>query len=416
MRQGGSDRRASDFRNRVLAALVLLGAFAFTGATANAAGPTACTGTENSASLHSDVVVPNGQTCVLVESVVVGNVVVNAGGTLVLQGSAITGSVRSDYGAVSLEPDEHGDRTTVSGSLKAVGGGPVTLLSAKVDGNASISHEPAGGSPNTVCSSTIGGNLTVQGNYTQSIVGDPSVCGADAGDQITGNVLLLSNTAMGTPAVLVSDNTVGGNLRCKKNRGPAFSLAGTNDVSGKSFGECAASSGGTRTECSPEAEGSCSGFGRSLDESGQMTVTTGTPSSGNEHILISFGGPSIGCTSAGTGTVATFYVTDPGPGYKEVSFESLGGAAETAEAEHPIEWVGEASFGYACYESPTSFTTYSGAPATPGPNGFYGQLPSCQVEDPPCVAFAGFYYGDTPSEDTYYTQIATPQADPRLSH
>ncbi len=416
MHQGGSDRRASDFRSRALVALVTLAALGFGTATAEAASPTPCSGTVSSANLHYDVVVPSGQTCVLVESTVTGNVVVSAGATLVVRGSSITGSVRSNYGAVSLEPDEHGSPTTISGSLQAVGGGPVTLLSAKVDGSASISHEPAGSSPNTVCSSTIGGNMTVRGNYTQSIVGDPSACGADAGNQITGNLRLVSNTADGSPAVLVSDNTVGGNLQCRNNRGPAFSLAGTNEVSGKSRGECAASAGGSQTECSPEPEGSCTGSGQSLDESGRMTVTTSAPASGNEHILITFGPPPIGCTTAGTGAVATFYVTNPGPGYKAINYESLGAAAEAAVAAHPIEFFGEESFGYVCYESPTTFTTYSGAPATPGPNGFYGQLPSCQTQELPCVEFAGFYYGDTPSEDDYYTEILTPQADPRLSH
>jgi len=133
-------------------ALSMLAAFAFSSVTADAAGPLACSGTVSSASLHN-VVVASGQTCVLDESAVTGNVVVSAGGTLVVQGSAITGSVRSNYGAVSLELGEHGSPTTISGSLQAVGGGPVTLRSAKVDGNVLISHEPAGSSPNTVCSS-----------------------------------------------------------------------------------------------------------------------------------------------------------------------------------------------------------------------------------------------------------------------
>jgi hypothetical protein len=194
------------------------------------------------------------------------------------------------------------------------------------------------------------------------------------------------------------------------------SLAGTNEVSGKSGGECAVPAGTTQTKCSPETEGSCTGSGQSLDESGRMTVSTADPSSGNEHISITFSSSPIGCTTAGTGAIATFYVTNPGPGYKAITYDSLGAAADAAFADHPIEFFGEESFGYVCYESPTTFTTYSGAPATPGPNGFYGQLPSCQVEELPCVEYAAFFYGDTPSEDDYSTEILTPQADPRLSH
>jgi len=132
--------------------------------------------------------------------------------------------------------------------------------------------------------------------------------------------------------------------------------------------------------------------------------------------LITFGPPPIGCTTAGTGAVATFYVINRGSGEKAIAYDSLGAAADAAVAAHPIEFFGEESFGYVCYESPTQFTTYSGAPAAPGPNGFYGQLPPCESEDLPCVQFAAFYYGDTPSGDEYTTEILTSQADPRLSH
>jgi hypothetical protein len=395
----------------------MLATLALGSGAAHAAGPTVCSGTMNSVSLHSNVRVPSGKTCVLVESSVVGNVVVDPGGTLITQGSNITGNVQSNYGAVSLGPDQTAGPTSVSGNVQTVGGGPVTLLSTKVGGNTSISHEPSGSSPNTICASTIGGNLMVRGNYTQSVIGDPSACGSGAGNDITGNFWVLYNTASGSPAAVVSSNTVGGNLRCRHNRGPVFSLAGSNVVSGKSVGECAASAGGTETACTPTAPaGGCSGSGRSADGSAALTVTTANPSSGTEHIFITFGPPPIGCTTAHTGAVATFYVTNPGPGEKTVVYDSLGAAADAAQAAHPIESTEGSSFGYACYESPAPFTTFSGAPAATGPDGYYGQLPSCQAGKPPCVQAAAFIYGERPTENDYRTVITTTQADPRLSH
>lgn len=175
---------------------------------------------------------------------------------------------------------------------------------------------------------------------------------------------------------------------------------------------------GTDSECSAPVT-PCSANAQSTDGTAALSVRTTGPSSGTENILITFGPPPLGCTTPHTGDVATFEVTNAGPGEKTLDFESLGAAADAAQAAHPIE--GEGGFGYVCYESPTPFTTASGAPAKKGPNGFYGQLPFCE-ETIPCVASsyferAGFFgSGGEGLEDVYFTEIIAPQSDPRLSH
>ena len=171
---------------------------------------------------------------------------------------------------------------------------------------------------------------------------------------------------------------------------------------------------GTDTECSTPAT-PCSANAQSADGSTALSVTTSGPTSGTEHIVITFGPPPLGCTTPHTGDVATFQVTNPGPGEKTVDLESLGAAADAAQAAHPIK--GEGALGYVCYESPTRFTTASGAPAKKGPNGeFYGQLPSCEASDatPPCVQSS--FFGSGEGQDVYFTEIIAPQSDPRLSH
>jgi len=409
MNHGGSPRSTSSSAFAALVTLLLLAALALGAAAADAAGPTLCTGTLSSVSLHHNVQVPGGATCELEGSSITGNVFVEPGATLLTEASAITGNLQSSYGALSL------DRTSVSGAVKAVGGGPVALRSSTFGQNVLISHEPGGTSPNVICASVFAGSLTVRGNYAQSAIGDPSACGAAAGNSVAGNLSLLYNTAAGAPAVLLSNNVVAGNLRCRQNRDPVFALAASNEVHGKRIGECTAIAQGSEAECTATSAPPCSVSTQSTDGSSSVSVSTEDPTAGTERILVILGPPPIGCTTAGTGAVATFSVTNPGPGEKTVVYDSYEAAAEAAEAAHPVETLyGEGpSFGYACYESPTSFTTFSGAPATLGPNGYYGQLPSCYTEAIPCVQSAYYYQGDG---SDYRTVIVTPQSDPRLSH
>ncbi len=177
---------------------------------------------------------------------------------------------------------------------------------------------------------------------------------------------------------------------------------------------------GTGTACAANS-GACDAFAASADGSADAFVDTNSPASGTEQIVISFGTTQLPCTTPGTGDLLAFTVTNAGTGQKQIQYDALGTAADNAEAAHPN--------GYVCYESPTTFTTASGAPATQEPDGsFYGVLPMCTYSDsysedqgegpalnPPCLARVAFS-NDNEGPDSYSTYVTTTQNDPRATH
>ena len=190
----------------------------FVSSLANAAGSghanASCTGAMSSASVRGNLDVPRGATCSLTDSVVSG--VVTVEGTLTANGSTIGGGVQDiNGGAVSLAQDSAGEPTIVTGNVQLT--------------------NQAAGPANRICGSQINGNLQIQGSHAQSLIGATGQC--SAGNSIGGNVTLLNNTVSGSPAAVVSGNTIKLNLICLRNSLPP--TGGGNTVGGSKQAQCA---------------------------------------------------------------------------------------------------------------------------------------------------------------------------------
>jgi hypothetical protein len=144
-------------------------------------------------------------------------------------------------------------------------------------------------------------------------------------------------------------------------------------VQGPSSGSVAVFQG-TETTCG-SGSGTCTASATSSDSSTSTTITSSAPSSGTEQVLISFASQTPPCAKSGIGDTLVFSVTDAG-GTKSIQFNLSGSAADQAHAADPD------SYGNLCYESPASFKTSTGQPATQGPDGlYYGKLPVCDDGD-----------------------------------
>ncbi len=378
------------------------------GAATAAAATKSCTGALEGAHVKGNVEVPAGMSCSITESSISGSVTVQKAATLEFAHSTAGGNLKSS-GVVTIGT-VGGSEAQIAGKLQINGGGPVTLVNAMVGGNVQIEAEPADGTPNEICNTTISGNLQIQDNATETIVGEHPPCG-EGTDHISGKVRIRDNTVTGAPAASIAHTTIAKNLQCQGNS----TLAG--------YQQSSVSVGGTiqgcaiETTCNPEE--SCRATGESPGTA-FLEIDTNEPSFGPEIVLITFGPPKIGCSTSGTtNAVATYEVLNPAPGaYKALDYQALGKYAAIAEKKHRIGESG--SFGYLCFEGPEEFMTATGAPAKPGPGGFYGELPEChvtvgkEVENPPCVIRAR--YGPRSlekGEPAYEVEFITSAGDPR---
>lgn len=402
----GDIRSAAALAAAVICTLVAL--VLTTGVGTAAAATKTCTGALEGSTVKGNVEVPMGESCSINESSISGNLTVQKAATLELAHSTVSGNLKSS-GVVTIGTVGGSPQAQIGGNLQINGGGPLTLVNATVGGNVQIRSEPAGAAPNEICDSTISGNLQIQDNATETIVGEQPPC--EGTDQIAGKVQIRDNSVAEAPAAVIAHTTINKNLQCQSNNAPAGYRQSTVSVGGTIQG-CA-----IETVCNPEE--SCQASGESPGTA-SLEVGTNEPSSGPEVVLITFGPPKIGCsTPATTNAVASYEVLNPAPGaYKTLDYQALGKYARIAEKAHPIPESG--SFGYLCFEGPEEFTTATGAPAKPGPGGFYGELPECRVtvgkeiEDPPCVLRA--HYGPRKgkeAEPDYEVEFVTPASDPR---
>jgi len=168
---------------------------------------TNCNGTYSGA-FSGNVTVTNGQTCILVNGSVTGNITLN-GGSLAIRNSAIGGNVQVQGGGTfSIGP------------------------SAAIGGNVQIQNIPEGTEQNQICGATLHGNLQFQNNGIPVLIGSASPASC-AGDYVGGNLTIQNNTGAvsvvgnavsnnvsvqnNRAAVTVNDNTVTGNLQNQNN-------------------------------------------------------------------------------------------------------------------------------------------------------------------------------------------------------
>lgn len=202
-----------------------------------------CTGSATSAQYHH-LVVPGGETCVLRESTVTGNIRVLPGGTLVAEASTIGGSIIGhDVNRIMV------GRTEVAGSVIVVGGAPsgpppvaLSMCATSVAGNVIIQQvtggigvrpyipgfDPAGGMAARcgAARNEIGGNLIVSNNISfRMLVQD---------NDVRGNLVVVHNTGAGPKSFI--GNSIDGNLVCAENEQP---LTVSGNEAGQVVGQCA---------------------------------------------------------------------------------------------------------------------------------------------------------------------------------
>jgi len=151
-------------------------------------------------------VVPDGQTCILFQTTVTGNVMVR--GTLSALFVVISGNLIGEQ-AESLGLDA----TTVGGNLVAV---------------------QTSGGPSHLCNSTIGGSVIVLQSSSSAFWNIGYVC--DSGGLTVGLNLIFSNNTGGG---FIAANTIGGNLDCNANTPAPTKPGSDNIVGGSKKGQCA---------------------------------------------------------------------------------------------------------------------------------------------------------------------------------
>jgi hypothetical protein len=145
----------------------------------------------------------------------------------------------------------------------------------------------------------------------------------------------------------------------------------------------------------------CDASGTSPDGTAALNVQAGgSGNPGGESVLISFETDELSCSTPDTGDIGVFDVTDPTVS-DFVIMDTFGTDGGNAQAAHPIGPDGRG--GHVCFDSPTPFTTASGAPATQQPDGSYqGVLPACVsgeegITNAPCYDGGSFTPEDSDS-------------------
>jgi hypothetical protein len=243
-------------------AVVLFASLGIAVATGARAQVTSCSGVLTGSTVHRNVFVPDGATCVLHDVRVVGNVLVgtnaslqlgadtNIGGNILANGCnfveevGLTGVTQTPIfiggnveinnctggGDLGSSPGSGFPSFTVRGNLSCENNGTFCLLNgAEIGGNVRFINDGI----SQVFNATIGGNLSVNDNSSTASGGNEvAVAG---GNTVGGNVQVNNNRGTGNQAVLVGSNVIGGNLRCVNNS-PGVS-GSPNTVNGKKLGQ-----------------------------------------------------------------------------------------------------------------------------------------------------------------------------------
>jgi len=244
-----------------VAALATLSIVLATGAHAQI---TSCSTDVSGGTVYRNLFVPDGATCSLDGVTVVGNVLVGTNSTLnVGSGTKIGGNILADscntveVGAVGVPtpvftpifvggnlevdnctlggsfqtPSMSGPGITIRGNLSCENNGATCVMrGGEVGGNVRFINN---GEASQIFNATVGGNLSVSDNPSTSPGSEAAVV---LGDTVGGNVEVNNNSGSG---VIVSDNVIGGNLRCVNNsHGVSDDNSGPSTVNGQKLGQC----------------------------------------------------------------------------------------------------------------------------------------------------------------------------------
>jgi predicted acyltransferase (DUF342 family) len=236
-------------------AVVLFASLGMVIATSARAQVTSCSGVLTGSTIHRNLFVPDGATCVLHDVRVVGNVLVGTNAALQLGADTnIGGNILADscnqveevaLNGVTQTPISIGGNVEINNcTFASLGSSPGSgFPSFTVRGNLSCENNSSGCVLNgaeiggnvrfinsgisQVFNATIGSNLSVSDNLS----GGNEVAVA-VGNTVGGNVQVNNNSG----EVLVGGNVIGGNLRCVGNsQQPSGS---PNTVNGHKLGQC----------------------------------------------------------------------------------------------------------------------------------------------------------------------------------
>lgn len=244
-------------------AVVLFASLGMVIATSAHAQVTSCSGVLTGRTIHHNLFVADGATCVLHDVRVVGNVLVgtnaalqlgadtNIGGNILadscnfVEEVGLTGVTQTPIfiggnveinnctvgGSLGSPPGSGFPSFTVRGNLSCENNGNFCVLDgAEIGGNVRFINNGI----SQVFAATIGGNLSVSDNSS----GGDEVAVA-AGNTVGGNVQVNNNSGTGNQAVIVGGNVIGGNLRCVGNsQQPTDDNVGPNTVNGHKLGQC----------------------------------------------------------------------------------------------------------------------------------------------------------------------------------
>lgn len=187
-----------------------------------AAADTECEGTLTGANVDS-VDVPDGATCILIDSTVGGNIDVGANAYLQTINTRVRGSVDAD-GSQTVFLDLG---TEVNGNLRTDSTVQVFVFGARVSGNIDVRRSTE---VVQVCSSQVNGNLRVRDSGRDILVGDPLAVDC-AGNTVGGNAEVQRNVT--DVELIVRGNTVRGNLQVSRNTGPSDKAVQSNTGRGR---------------------------------------------------------------------------------------------------------------------------------------------------------------------------------------
>jgi hypothetical protein len=213
------------FATVMLAFGIMLGA-----ALPAARADTTCTQEISGGTIYGNIVVPNGNTCVLSGVMVTGNVIVQANARLNIDPFALTTIVGNViFGAgTAIQMNLYSTAyLIVDGNVTANRCAYIIMTSVTIGGN--FSAQNCTGAPSGQGISGQPTNTTVDGNFT--CTGTAGACGL-FGITVKGNVQIKNN---GSGIVL--SNIIGGNLQCSGNTGGVNGSGNT--VDGQKSGQCA---------------------------------------------------------------------------------------------------------------------------------------------------------------------------------
>ena len=173
----------------------------------------------------TNIIVPSNAACTLGGIQVTGNVTVGSGATLIDKAFVAGSIAATGANSIQIKGGFVGKNIALSGTTAAV-----TIASSTITGNITIALTTGG--MISIDDNGVGGNVFLNTNSVGLISID--------GNSVNGYVFLNANTTTGpAPNDVLTNNTIGGNLRCTGNRPAPVEGTPKNTVGGSATGQCA---------------------------------------------------------------------------------------------------------------------------------------------------------------------------------